>query len=166
MPGDALITTCSYLPTQGLRTNATTFGESTTDEMCHNFIQYYPKFPPVELCVTFDMLGRALCTTKSVIDMTGLGGSPGAPGGAPTPDPSAMLGAIQNLTLSGDLVGIEKELAGFEAYKPVCLMSANPTGGTTSLTTATRSAGERSFKRRYVFVRAIVIIAVTALSLL
>ncbi|KAJ3140828.1 hypothetical protein HK101_003465 [Irineochytrium annulatum] len=45
MPGDTLITTCSYMPTLGVRTNATTFGEDSTDEMCFDFLFYYPGKP-------------------------------------------------------------------------------------------------------------------------
>ncbi|ORY33868.1 PHM/PNGase F [Rhizoclosmatium globosum] len=41
-PGDTLITKCTYLPTKNIRSNTTTFGESTSDEMCFNFVTYYP----------------------------------------------------------------------------------------------------------------------------
>ncbi|KAK3791493.1 hypothetical protein RRG08_055517 [Elysia crispata] len=47
MPGDALITTCDY-DTRG-RTSATVGGFSISDEMCVNYIHYYPK-TDLEVC--------------------------------------------------------------------------------------------------------------------
>lgn len=47
LPGDALVTTC-YYDTQGYD-NATMGGFSIQDEMCVNYIQYYPA-TNLELC--------------------------------------------------------------------------------------------------------------------
>ncbi|KAJ3294503.1 hypothetical protein HK104_003541 [Borealophlyctis nickersoniae] len=49
LPGDAFITTCSY-DSIG-RDNVTTYGESTSDEMCFNIIQYYPRVSEIDYCV-------------------------------------------------------------------------------------------------------------------
>ncbi|KAJ3045766.1 hypothetical protein HDV00_007892 [Rhizophlyctis rosea] len=59
LPGDSLITTCTYSVPD--RANATRFGESTANEMCFNIIQYYPRVPEIEWCV--DHGGVASCTT-------------------------------------------------------------------------------------------------------
>eukprot|EP00163_Fabomonas_tropica_P020690 TRINITY_DN36597_c0_g1_i1.p1 TRINITY_DN36597_c0_g1~~TRINITY_DN36597_c0_g1_i1.p1 ORF type:complete len:591 (-),score=114.94 TRINITY_DN36597_c0_g1_i1:122-1894(-) len=42
-PGDRLITHCVFNTTG--RTEVTTFGEGTSDEMCLNFVSYYPRIP-------------------------------------------------------------------------------------------------------------------------
>ncbi|XP_037080255.1 dopamine beta-hydroxylase-like [Pollicipes pollicipes] len=47
MPGDALITTCRYKTVD--RTNVTVGGFSITDEMCVNYIHYFPKVN-LEVC--------------------------------------------------------------------------------------------------------------------
>ncbi|KXZ46094.1 hypothetical protein GPECTOR_47g371 [Gonium pectorale] len=54
-PGDVLITTCTY-DSRG-RTNVTRFGESTQDEMCFNFVLYYPKNPDFLYCMAMDAAG-------------------------------------------------------------------------------------------------------------
>ncbi|KAJ3277807.1 hypothetical protein HK104_002963 [Borealophlyctis nickersoniae] len=49
LPGDSLITTCSY--TSLSRPNDTFWGEGTDSEMCYNIIQYYPRVMDVDFCV-------------------------------------------------------------------------------------------------------------------
>ncbi|KXZ41536.1 hypothetical protein GPECTOR_409g249 [Gonium pectorale] len=61
-PGDVLITTCTY-DSRG-RTNVTRYGEGTEDEMCFNFVLYYPKNPDFLYCASLDAAGDprvALC---------------------------------------------------------------------------------------------------------
>lgn len=64
IPGDALITTCGYDSTS--RTNDTTFGLSTYQEMCYNFLQYYPKIE-VDYCMTVGFAPYALCSNGSTL---------------------------------------------------------------------------------------------------
>ncbi|PNH04334.1 MOXD1 1 [Tetrabaena socialis] len=62
LPGDSLITTCSFDSTS--RTNVTTYGDSTRDEMCYNFVLYYPRDPSFGFCFSMAMAGdpgSALC---------------------------------------------------------------------------------------------------------
>nr|CAD7196176.1 unnamed protein product [Timema douglasi] len=47
LPGDALITTCWYQTTE--RTNTTMGGYAISDEMCVNYVHYYPKVD-LEVC--------------------------------------------------------------------------------------------------------------------
>ncbi|GLC36508.1 hypothetical protein PLESTM_000454600 [Pleodorina starrii] len=54
LPGDVLVTTCSYDSTS--RTNVTKFGEGTADEMCFNFITYYPRDPGFTACMSLDTM--------------------------------------------------------------------------------------------------------------
>ncbi|KAL6747241.1 PHM/PNGase F domain-containing protein [Haematococcus lacustris] len=49
MPGDTLVTTCTY-NTEG-RTNVTRFGLSSQDEMCYNFLNYYPAAAHASECI-------------------------------------------------------------------------------------------------------------------
>lgn len=50
LPGDSLITTCSW---DSSGTNRyTTFGEATWDEMCFNFLSYYPLVPTIDWCMS------------------------------------------------------------------------------------------------------------------
>ena len=46
--GDELITTCWYNTLQ--RTNATVGGFSFAEEMCVNYIHYYPRAQDLEVC--------------------------------------------------------------------------------------------------------------------
>lgn len=48
MKGDALITECTYSTMD--RTQFTTFGFSTNDEMCYSFLYYYPEQPAFVQC--------------------------------------------------------------------------------------------------------------------
>ncbi|PNH04333.1 MOXD1 1 [Tetrabaena socialis] len=69
LPGDSLITTCSYDSTS--RTNVTTYGESTRDEMCFNFVLYYPRAPNFTVCSSMDSVGDpgvALCGGPAQVD--------------------------------------------------------------------------------------------------
>ncbi|KAI8852894.1 PHM/PNGase F domain-containing protein [Chytridium lagenaria] len=137
LPGDSLITTSAYIPTQGLRNTTTRFGESTNDEMAFNFIQYYPKFPAVEYCMTIDRIGRAICTTKARLAQVGLSGGGG--GGASQSD---MVAILTNLTKSGELVESSKTLA-YEPFKPVCVPKKE-NGVTVTTTRTSGSTGGRS----------------------
>ncbi|KAJ3063263.1 hypothetical protein HDU98_000914 [Podochytrium sp. JEL0797] len=65
MPGDTLLTQCSYLPTVGLRSSVTQFGESTINEMCFNFVQYYPAMPNMGVCVDYSAKQYATCSTQA-----------------------------------------------------------------------------------------------------
>ncbi|KAJ3038472.1 hypothetical protein HDV00_000569 [Rhizophlyctis rosea] len=60
-PGDSLITTCTY--TSLGRTNSTPYGESTSQEMCFNIIQYYPRVP-VDWCVNVLDTNASICATQ------------------------------------------------------------------------------------------------------
>ncbi|ORY33879.1 PHM/PNGase F [Rhizoclosmatium globosum] len=53
-PGDTLLTKCAYIPTLNVRSNYTVFGESTEDEMCFNFLTYYPAMSDIEFCLSGD----------------------------------------------------------------------------------------------------------------
>lgn len=67
MPGEELVTTCTYDSTS--RNKTTTFGESTTDEMCFNFLFYYPRIPAINICTSINTrsaLGTwAACTSMN-----------------------------------------------------------------------------------------------------
>ncbi|PNH04336.1 MOXD1 1 [Tetrabaena socialis] len=69
LPGDSLITTCSYDSTS--RTNVTKYGESTQDEMCFNFLFYYPRDRNFAFCSSMDSAGDpgvALCGGPAQVD--------------------------------------------------------------------------------------------------
>ena len=55
MPGDTLITTCTYNST--FRTSTTNFGLATSDEMCYNFILYYPAYSGLSQCISQNRTG-------------------------------------------------------------------------------------------------------------
>ncbi|KAJ3253819.1 hypothetical protein HDU77_004365 [Chytriomyces hyalinus] len=63
-PGDAIITQCVYLPTAGLRSEPTTLGESTQDEMCYNFVTYYPALKAIDTCISSSKQNIAFCSLK------------------------------------------------------------------------------------------------------
>ncbi|KAG2438585.1 hypothetical protein HXX76_005135 [Chlamydomonas incerta] len=48
LPGDSLVTQCSY--SGAGRTNTTEYGLSSRDEMCYNFLYYYPAVEGFEKC--------------------------------------------------------------------------------------------------------------------
>ena len=48
--GDALITQCRFETND--RSNFTFFGFSTHDEMCYDFVYYYPKIESFQMCVS------------------------------------------------------------------------------------------------------------------
>ncbi|KAJ3220848.1 hypothetical protein HDU81_011137 [Chytriomyces hyalinus] len=62
-PGDAIITQCTYLPTTGLRSLPTTLGERTEDEMCYNFVTYYPALKSIDTCISGKQ-NVAFCSLK------------------------------------------------------------------------------------------------------
>ncbi|KAI8613195.1 copper type II ascorbate-dependent monooxygenase [Chytriomyces sp. MP71] len=68
-PGDTLLTRCFFKPTLGVRANPTHWGENTTDEMCLNFITYYPKFNDVDQCYDVGK-GHAVCATEEQLNNT------------------------------------------------------------------------------------------------
>ncbi|KAJ3067458.1 hypothetical protein HDU98_009313 [Podochytrium sp. JEL0797] len=54
MPGDTLLAQCTYIPTDSVHGNPTQwtqFGLGTQDEMCYNFIVYYPAVPNISQCI-------------------------------------------------------------------------------------------------------------------
>ncbi|PNH09876.1 DBH-like monooxygenase protein 2 [Tetrabaena socialis] len=68
LPGDELITTCTY--TGVGRTNVTSYGPASYDEMCYNYLTYYPENPTIKFCMTLDRVptpgyaGIATCTKQ------------------------------------------------------------------------------------------------------
>ncbi|PNH09878.1 Dopamine beta-hydroxylase [Tetrabaena socialis] len=84
LPGDELITTCTYTGIN--RTETTKFGLSSYDEMCFNYMTYYPENLAINFCMTLDTLplmpdgfGVATCAKQkelrqmdSVIDVATL----------------------------------------------------------------------------------------------
>lgn len=62
--GDAFLTTCGY--DSRSRTSMTYFGRSTYDEMCFNFLSYYPKVE-LDYCLTFGTTGYAVCSNGSTL---------------------------------------------------------------------------------------------------
>jgi len=74
--GDELVTTCVYNTSQ--ETAVVVGGEATTEEMCYNFIAYYPKFSQVDGCfsTTFDLgdlsAGAALRPAMVLAGLIGL----------------------------------------------------------------------------------------------
>ena len=48
LPGDSLVTTCTYNSTN--RTSSTSYGLSSTDEMCYHYLLYYPAIPLMDTC--------------------------------------------------------------------------------------------------------------------
>ncbi|KAI8841989.1 PHM/PNGase F domain-containing protein [Chytriomyces cf. hyalinus JEL632] len=64
MPGDTLVTECTFKPTAGVRTAKTTFGENTSNEMCLNYIAYYPRMTNIAQCFGIKAENKyALCST-------------------------------------------------------------------------------------------------------
>ncbi|KAJ3098910.1 hypothetical protein HDU97_003582 [Phlyctochytrium planicorne] len=114
VPGDALITTCAYIPTLNVRSGNTTFGESTDNEMCFNFIQYYPKFTGVEYCLTIDSINMALCTTRDKLSGTGIM--------AKNATQATLLQAVTELAKNKDLV--PATMPKYTPFSPVCNATA------------------------------------------
>ncbi|KAJ3216242.1 hypothetical protein HDU67_009752 [Dinochytrium kinnereticum] len=141
LPRDSLLTTCAYRPTPN-SASPTTFGEETTNEMCFNFIQYYPKYPPIEYCMTIDRISQAICSTKARLSAAGLSGvSSGGEGGA---NQTAVMEGLRRLMEGGDLVA--SVLPRFERYEEVCLPSVRNATMPVATTTAIGkpSAGGRA----------------------
>ncbi|KAI8607127.1 PHM/PNGase F domain-containing protein [Chytriomyces sp. MP71] len=67
MPGDTLLTKCRFKPTSGLRNNVTHFGENTADEMCLNYISYYPRNPKISVCYAATAQ-FSLCSSQDRLD--------------------------------------------------------------------------------------------------
>lgn len=61
--GDTLLTRCVYDSTS--RSNATRFGESTQDEMCFNFVLYYPFYSTISTCMSVAGGTFALCANST-----------------------------------------------------------------------------------------------------
>ncbi|ORY33880.1 PHM/PNGase F [Rhizoclosmatium globosum] len=66
MPGDTLLTRCTYLPSS--RSYTTRFGESTTNEMCFNFVTYYPAMPNIAVCLGSSQQQMAACSTQANLE--------------------------------------------------------------------------------------------------
>ena len=87
MPGDDLITTCAYDSSDRMTT--TNLGEPSNDEMCFNFITYFPLLvreaglpcmckrmlatarlllqENIDICIAGNSLNYATCTTRRVL---------------------------------------------------------------------------------------------------
>ncbi|KAG2430801.1 hypothetical protein HXX76_009777 [Chlamydomonas incerta] len=123
-PGDSLVTTCTWDSTG--REGTTRFGYSTADEMCFNFVVYYPRHAPLEMCATANvhlMPGRprtnmAVCSSMSkairlfeALNNIGL-----------TNNSANATKALASLTaqmlLSGELMSAD--LPPFTPYSPTC----------------------------------------------
>ena len=129
-PGDSLRTKCTYLHTLGERSNINKFGEATTDEMCYNFLFYFPKSDAISQCIQqpyqMNSTSWATCTTQSTL--------------------SKMRQYVQNLKLNnaswmnldqitfslkvasllreqGLIVRVDESENNFDAYNPTCLKS-------------------------------------------
>ncbi|KXZ43937.1 hypothetical protein GPECTOR_77g33 [Gonium pectorale] len=66
LPGDTLITTCTY--TGAGRSNVTKFGLASYEEMCFNFLNYYPYNPNITHCVGVAEINMATCATGALLD--------------------------------------------------------------------------------------------------
>ncbi|KAG2493150.1 hypothetical protein HYH03_008574 [Edaphochlamys debaryana] len=66
LPGDLLITTCTY--TGVGKTNVTTFGLASYEEMCFNFLTYYPYNATRNWCIALSDIDRATCATADALD--------------------------------------------------------------------------------------------------
>ncbi|KAJ3036678.1 hypothetical protein HK097_003775 [Rhizophlyctis rosea] len=64
LPGDQLITKCSY-DSSG-RNVSTTYGESTSNEMCFNFLLYWPRMKQFEYCLTDEVGG--VCGNNTAVE--------------------------------------------------------------------------------------------------
>ncbi|GIL73428.1 hypothetical protein Vretifemale_3547 [Volvox reticuliferus] len=113
MPGDELITTCTW--DSRSRTNITRFGETTDDEMCFNFLLYYPRMPSIDMCITAPpaLVGPrtvAFCTNISRVAMLNtLVRSQNTP---------AILGAYASMMKSGELVDASPRI--YAPYSQAC----------------------------------------------
>ncbi|KAJ3190904.1 hypothetical protein HK101_008270 [Irineochytrium annulatum] len=65
MPGDAILTSCSYAPTKGLK--------DSDSEVCIAYVPVIPKPKDVEVCLTFGKTSYAFCSTH---DARAAAGSP------------------------------------------------------------------------------------------
>ncbi|KAL6762522.1 PHM/PNGase F domain-containing protein [Haematococcus lacustris] len=106
LPGDSLVTQCSYDSTT--RTEVTRFGEGTMDEMCFTFIMYYPLVSKFDICSTNK--GRAnttaICTdSKTLSSLRADGGFASAGSGNTAPSEEAEARAqLKQLQAAGALV--------------------------------------------------------------
>jgi hypothetical protein len=65
LPGDELVTTCGF-DTRG-RDYVTRFGLGSRDEMCYNFLFYYPREPVISACITYTPF--TLCGSESDVNL-------------------------------------------------------------------------------------------------
>jgi hypothetical protein len=129
-PGDSLRTTCTYLPTLGNRSNTTKFGEETTDEMCFNFVFYYPKSETISQCIQqpFQLNSTfwAICATQSEISkmrqyVQYLRSNDSEWKGL---DPITSSLKVANLLREKGLIApLDESENKFDVYNPVCLKS-------------------------------------------
>jgi hypothetical protein len=74
-PSDSLRTQCTFTPTLGVRSVDTTYGEATTNEMCYNFVFYYPKIGNTVKCmqsrIVWDGSNWSVCASQSDLDKMG-----------------------------------------------------------------------------------------------
>ncbi|EDV25402.1 uncharacterized protein TRIADDRAFT_55461 [Trichoplax adhaerens] len=105
LPGDSLAITCSYKTAN--RNTSTVGGEATKDEMCLNYVFYYPKLP-FSVCVTYASYTDLVpYFTKLIIQ----GRMPN-----PTPNSTTSLAESVRKTVIGDSALI-KELHDLETYR-------------------------------------------------
>ncbi|GIL82070.1 hypothetical protein Vretimale_7078 [Volvox reticuliferus] len=107
LPNDTLITTCTY--TGVGRTSTTRFGLASYEEMCFNFVTYYPYNPNITECVEATEKGVATCASSEVLEQI-----------ERADDTQA---AVQAAVQSGQMVPVPAKFT-FRPYQPTCVRSA------------------------------------------
>eukprot|EP00198_Chlamydomonas_reinhardtii_P003884 XP_001693220.1 dopamine beta-monooxygenase-like protein [Chlamydomonas reinhardtii] len=126
LPGDSLITTCTY---SGVgRSNVTKFGEASYEEMCFNFLFYYPFNDSISYCITMDrdLSGMASCSSIRLLQ------------GLQSQD--AFNAAVQ--ASAGEIVSVPANATTYKPYNPTCARTAPGAPGSSSSQPASGGEGE------------------------
>ncbi|KAJ3301140.1 hypothetical protein HDU76_005828 [Blyttiomyces sp. JEL0837] len=115
VPGDTLLTTCAYIPTEGIRTNVTKYGESSS-------------LPDIDLCLNVDAVNMAICTTTATLKTANLSSNGGVSGFA-NKTQADMLAVFQKLMAMGAIV--PASLPAYTPYSPTCIPSVSKAGTST-----------------------------------
>ncbi|GIL68707.1 hypothetical protein Vafri_21959, partial [Volvox africanus] len=116
LPNDTLITTCTYTGTG--RTNTTRFGLASNEEMCFNFLSYYPYNPNITECVEAREGVFATCASRDVLLQIRKANDSNT--------------AVQAAVQAGQIVAVPANFT-FRPYQPACARSApEPASGSSS----------------------------------
>ncbi|KAG2444120.1 hypothetical protein HYH02_009061 [Chlamydomonas schloesseri] len=146
LPGDSLITTCTYSGTG--QTSVTKFGEASYEEMCFNFLYYYPYNDSISYCLTMsrDLGGMASCT--SIRQLQSLQSQ------------EAFNAAVQ----AGEVVPVPPNATTYKPYSPTCVRTAPGAPGSASRQPASAPPPEQPQRRRNVAAAVVTIVIIACIG--